>query len=265
MARGTTRGATRCALLLIGTIALVLAPTTAARGLLSKTTAAPEMGEQGTVEAKGESQVKAERAPNFWDLVGTASPTFDWTTKFTSAPTKIYTAAPTMDWSDGFTASPTLDWHKLVGTASPTVDWHNLVGTAAPTADWSLAKLIGTSSPTYDWTTFFAKPGSDSAASVDAASVTMSPAKVQAQAVSAASSDADGGFSAFFVMVCAIGSALVGGAIVYKYTSSQKASLESTPLISNAASKSSSESSTDTPAAITATEAPDSSHGYQAV
>ena len=56
------------------------------------------------------------------------------------------------------------------------------MGTSAPTADWTLAKLVGTSAPTADWVTnFFAKPGSDSAASVDAASVTMSPAKVQAQ------------------------------------------------------------------------------------
>jgi hypothetical protein len=248
MARGATRGATRCALLLIGTVALVLAPTTAARGLLSKTTAAPEMDEQGTVEAKG-GTVQKEGAPNFWDLVGTASPT------------KIYTAAPTLDWTTKFTSSPTLDWSESY-TASPTMDFRNFLGTNAPTADWTLAKLIGTTAPTYDWTTFFDKPGSDSAASVDAASVTMSPAKVQAQAVSAASSDG-GGFSAFFVLVCAIGSALVGGAIVYKYTSSQAASLESTPLISDAASKSSSE--TDASAAITATEGPDSSRGYQAV
>lgn len=332
MARGATRGVTRCALLLIGTVVLVMAPSTAARGLLSKNTAAPgveaeetgdkpswkdllgtqaptssdwfksitgtaaptiswsslvgtaaptrvytssptvdffaEMGAEGTVETKGEAQVKAQAAPNFWDLVGTASPTgdfslstllgtssptVDWTTKFTSAPTKIYTVAPTMDWNEGF-------------TATPTQDWHNLVGTAAPTADWTLAKLVGTSAPTSDWVTnFFAKPGTSSAESVDAASVTMSPAKVQAQAVSAASSDANGGFSAFFVMVCAIGSALLGGAIMYKYNTTQNASLESTPLISDGASKTSSDSSAGAPAAIMATDGPDSSRGYQAV
>lgn len=255
MVRGATRGAKRSALLLIGTVALVMAPTAAARGLLSKPTAAPEMGAEGTtVSAKGET-VSAKAAPNFWDLVGTASPTADWTMKFTSAPTKIYTVAPTMDWASGF-------------TAAPTQDWHNLVGTSAPTADWTLAKLVGTSAPTADWVTnFFAKPGSDSAASVDAASVTMSPAKVQAQDVSAASSEANGGFSAFFVMACAIGSALVGGAIMYKYNASNNASLESTPLIaSSPASKTSSESSAEpSPAAITASEGPDSSRGYQAV
>ena len=65
------------------------------------------MGAEGTtVSAKGET-VSAKAAPNFWDLVGTASPTADWTMKFTSAPTKIYTVAPTMDWASGFTAAPT--------------------------------------------------------------------------------------------------------------------------------------------------------------
>jgi hypothetical protein len=128
------------------------------------------MDEQGTVEAKG-GTVQKEGAPNFWDLVGTASPT------------KIYTAAPTLDWTTKFTSSPTLDWSESY-TASPTMDFRNFLGTNAPTADWTLAKLIGTTAPTYDWTTFFDKPGSDSAASVDAASVTMSPAKVQAQGTS---------------------------------------------------------------------------------
>lgn len=53
MARGATRGVTRCALLLIGTVVLVMAPSTAARGLLSKNTAAPGKRTPGRCPQRG--------------------------------------------------------------------------------------------------------------------------------------------------------------------------------------------------------------------
>ena len=90
---------------------------------------------EGAIEAKGET-VSKQDTPSFRDLVGTASPTADY-----SLARIIGSASPTSDWrkligtsapTKMWTAAPTEDWHKLLGTSAPTVDWRNLVVRSPP-------------------------------------------------------------------------------------------------------------------------------------
>lgn len=240
---------------------------------------------EGAIEAKGET-VSKQDTPSFRDLVGTASPTADY-----SLARIIGSASPTSDWrkligtsapTKMWTAAPTEDWHKLLGTSAPTVDWRNLVGTSAPTKlwtgsptkEWSLIDLVGTSSPSVDWSGWLSDRGDTSAQSVDMQSVTLSPAAVGAQAVEGATvaydpNSQDNGLGAFFIMMCAIGSALVGGALLYKYNKDHAFTEERTSLISSGSdsSKGSFASEVSDAPAVNAIEAsgPDSSRGYQAV